>query len=41
VRLVLIIVLIIGAAGALAGGLLRYGRVPGRGQRSPGRPGGT
>ena len=32
VRGVLIIVLIIGAAGALAGGLLRYGRVPGRGR---------
>jgi hypothetical protein len=35
VRGVLIIVLIIGAAGALAGALLRYGRVPGRG-RGPG-----
>jgi hypothetical protein len=34
VRDVLIIVLIIGAAGALAGGLLRYGRVPRRGRRS-------
>lgn len=41
VRIVLIIVLIIGAAGALAGGLLRYGRVPARGQRSRERRDGT
>jgi hypothetical protein len=32
IRVVLIIVLIIGAAGAVAGGLLRYGRLPGRGR---------
>jgi hypothetical protein len=34
VRGVLIIVLVIGVAGALAGGLLRYGRMPGRGRPS-------
>jgi hypothetical protein len=39
VRLVLIIVLIIGAAGALAGGLLRFGQLPGRGPQSSGKPG--
>jgi len=34
VRDVLVIVLVVGAAGGLAGGLLRYGRVPRRGRRS-------
>jgi hypothetical protein len=38
IRIVLIIVLIIGAAGALPGTLLRYGRIPRRGRRSRGRP---
>jgi hypothetical protein len=41
VRGVLIIVLIIGAAGGLGGGLLRYGHAPRRGRRSRGRTNGT
>jgi hypothetical protein len=41
VRDVLIVVLIIGAAGALAGVLLRYGRAPGRGRRPGARAGGS
>jgi hypothetical protein len=38
---VLIIVLIIGAAGALAGGLLRFGHLPGSSPQSVGKPGRT
>jgi hypothetical protein len=41
IRVVLIIVLIIGAAGVLSGALLRYGRIPRRGRSSRGRPGST
>lgn len=38
IRIVLIIVLIIGAAGVASGTLLRYGRIPRRGRRSRERP---
>jgi hypothetical protein len=38
IRIVLIIVLIVGATGAVPGIVLRYGRVPRRGRRSRGRP---